>query len=199
MKALFATALVLALSACASPSPPPATLYERVAASLADRPDLESLGKPPAEMQKVAWMIGDWTIDVRVFATPTTPESQDHGLASVSRVVGGTWLQMADVYPEGTQDLGFMTYNIVTRRWVSLGLDSAGNSVLSTAPDWQGNQLKLIAEGVEILGEKVTLRQTVTQISPDEFMVLNEERLEDGSWVSLDEYRYRRRALAQTH
>jgi hypothetical protein len=45
-----------------------------------------------------------------------------------------------------------------------------------------------------VLGEQATLRQALQKIGPDEFVVLNEERLAAGAWIPLDQYRYRRRA-----
>jgi hypothetical protein len=58
--ARWCLALLLLLSACAAPAPAPPkaaapatprpTLYERVADKLAERPDLEKLGQPPAEL-----------------------------------------------------------------------------------------------------------------------------------------------------
>lgn len=194
-------ALLLLLTACATPAPAPPeiapaapkpTLYERVADKLAKRPDLEKLGAPPAELEQVSWMLGEWTVEAKVFATQATPESIERGRCTISKVLGDSWLQLADSYPEGTQDLGFLTYNLVTRRWVSLGLDSLGNSIATQGDRWVSDRLALTAPGVEIMGEVVTLRQTIVRTGQDEFRVVNEERRPDGSWVALDEYRYRR-------
>jgi hypothetical protein len=178
---------VVSLHAADQPS-----LYERVAARLADRPDLATLGQPPAELEQVAWMHGSWTIEATVFATPSSPERTDHGSVLVSRVVGGCWLQLAYSYPTGTQDLGFMTYNRVTRRWTSVGLDSTGNAAVVTAAAWEGNRLVFETPALEIVGERVHIRQTIEKLSPDEFVLRNEERLPDGTWRALDQYRYRR-------
>lgn len=169
------------------------SLYERVDASLSARTDLEALGQPAPQMKQVEWMLGSWNIEAQVFATPTTPAHVDHGTAQISVVNGGTWLQMADAYPQGTQDLGFLTYNLVTRRWVSVALDSTGNSVVTTGPAWEDDRLVLSA-AVEIVGISAMLRQTVTRAGPDRFSVLNEEQLPSGRWIKLDEYRYQRTA-----
>jgi hypothetical protein len=194
-------ALLLLLSACAAPAPAPPkaapaspkpTLYERVADKLAKRPDLEKLGQPPAELEQVSWMLGEWTVEAKVYATPANPESVEQGRCSITKVLGDSWLQLADTYPEGTQDLGFLTYNLVTRRWVSLGLDSLGNSIATHGERWVSDRLVLTAPGVEIMGEVVTLRQTIVRTGQDEFRLVNEEQRPDGSWVALDEYRYRR-------
>lgn len=183
-------AVAVALAGCAAVPEP--SLYDRVASALANRPDLEGLGSPAPQMADVSWMIGKWSIEAKVFATPTTPERIDRGTAVVSKVIGDTWLQFADSYPEGTQDLGYLTYNLVRKVWVSVSLDSTGNSIVSSAPGWSGNRLVFVAPHVQILGEEVTLRQTLVKLDADEYTVLNEELTSAGSWRALDEYRYRR-------
>jgi hypothetical protein len=51
----------------------------------------------------------------------------------------------------------------------------------------------LIAENADIIGERVTLRQTIEKRSPREYRVLNEEQLPDGTWAAIDEYVYPKR------
>jgi hypothetical protein len=183
-------ALGALLAACVHAPPP--SLYERVATHLAQRSDLAQLGAPPVELQQVSWMIGTWDIEATVFATTSAPERVDRGRSVVTPVIGGTWLQMADTYPGGTQDLGFLTFDPVGRRWLSLGLDSTGNAVRASAPAWDGDRLALLAGDAIIVGEHVSLRQTLTRLGPDAFTLSNEERRPDGSWLRLDEYRFRR-------
>jgi hypothetical protein len=56
------------------------TFYERVAAKLVQDPALaQQLGKPPAELEEAQWLIGDWEVTARVFATKTSPERISHG------------------------------------------------------------------------------------------------------------------------
>lgn len=176
----------------ASPAPH-RSLYDRIAARLATRDDLATLDQVPPQLAEVSWMLGTWDVEVTVFATPESPQSVERGVSEIAPALKGHWLQLADTYPAGTQDLGFLTYNRVTREWVSLGLDSFGNSVLAKGAGWDGRRLILIAAGVEVLGEVVTLRQTVEKRGADEFVLLNEEKLPDGTWLPLDQYRYRRR------
>src|SRR5262245_21978600 len=189
------TALLLTTLAqvCPAASDPPKTLYDRVADELASRPELASLGKPPAELTQVSWMLGEWDIETNVAPTTTASERIDRGTSIVTTALGGTWLQFTDTYPQGSQDLSFLTYNIVTRRWISVTVDSTGNNVAASSPKWEGNRLPLLARDVEVLGLKVTLRQTILKRSDDEFVLLNEELLPDGTWHQVDEYRYRRK------
>jgi hypothetical protein len=139
-QAFIAGLALLAVSPCTTPvrqPNPPELLYERVAAKLVSRPDLASLDQPPRELEGVRWMIGHWDVEATVFATASTPERVERGSSEVRTVMKGYWLEQADTYPEGTQDLGFLTYNPVEREWVSLGLDSTGNCVVAKAAGWQ--------------------------------------------------------------
>lgn len=178
----------------AAPAPaPPRSLYDRIADKLATRDDLATLDQPPAQLAEVRWMIGTWDVEVTVFATAASPQSVERGTSQITPALNGYWLQLADTYPAGTQDLSFLTYNRVTREWVSLGLDSFGNSVLAKGAAWDGTRLVLTAADVEVLGEIVTLRQTMEKRGADELVLLNEEKLPNGTWLPLDQYRYRRR------
>jgi hypothetical protein len=44
----------------------------------------------------------------------------------------------------------------------------------------------------EVVGQRVTLRQTLVRQGPDAFDLLNEELRPDGTWLALDRYSYRR-------
>lgn len=180
---------LILITACTIFAAEPPSLYERVAARLSSRPDLAHLGQPPSELAQVEWMPGTWQIEVRV----TGEDRVERGTSVISWVVGNCWLQLADSYPTGIQDIGFLTYNVVSKQWISIGLDSAGHAVKSTARAWEANRLVLLAPDTEVVGEKVTLRQTITRVSVDEFVLSNDELLPNGEWRPVDEYRYRRK------
>ncbi len=171
-------------------------LYQRIADRLAQRPDLEHLGEAPAEMAAVDWLVGTWDIEVVVLATDGTPERHDHGRSTVRRVLRGTWLEISGDYPGGSQDLGFLGFDPVTRRWKAIALDGSGNALVSLAPGWRGDRLELIAEDAEIVGERLALRQTLQRHGDDAYEVVNEERSADGRWSVVDRYSFRRAAAA---
>ena len=189
------TALLLTTLAhvCLAATDPQKSLYERVADEVASRPELASLGKPPPELKQVSWMLGQWDIEATVVPAASAPGHTDRGTSIVTTALGGTWLQFTDTYPQGNQDLSFLTYNLVTHRWISLTIDALGNNVAASSPAWEGDRLIFVAQDVEVLGLKVTLRQMILKRSDDEFVLSNEELLPDGSSRPLDEYRYRRK------
>ena len=164
------------------------TLYERVEKRLVAQPELAQLvGQPTPELQDARWLVGKWNVTARIFSAP---ENVDRGEGTVTPILGGTWLQLQDRYSGHPEDLGFLTYKAVTKQWISIGIDKHGNAITAIGERWEGNRLELIAERADIIGERVTLRQTIEKRSPREYRVLNEERLPDGTWAAIDEYLY---------
>jgi len=167
-------------------------LYERIDQKLRANPALAAIvSTPAAEMSELQWMIGRWKVESRVL-TPKPQEKADRGESVVEPAIGGTWLQIRDTYKDRVEDLGFMTFNSVTRRWTSVSLDKTGNSVTVSTDKWDGNRLVFTPDAVEIFGERVALRQTLEKRSANEYRILNEERMPNGEWVALDEYVYTR-------
>lgn len=105
----FAATLLMAslANSCFAGTDAAKGLYDRISDELRSRPELADLGKPPPELAKVAWMAGEWDIETRVSATTGQPERVDRGSSSVIPVLGGTWLQFTDTYPNGGHDLSY--------------------------------------------------------------------------------------------
>ncbi|HEX2590706.1 MAG TPA: DUF1579 family protein [Rhizomicrobium sp.] len=165
------TALLFAMLSGAQAAEP--SLYDRVDAKLARDPKLAAqLGKPALEMKSLAFMVGDWDVTTTVFATAKRKASVSHGKSHIAQRLGGVWLAQSDTYDGAEQDQTWTTFNPVIRRFVSMSIDVTGNSVRTDAAGWRGN--RLVYEGtVEIVGERVTLRQTMTRRSDHEFALLN--------------------------
>jgi hypothetical protein len=169
------------------------SLYERIAARLAANPSLaKAIGTPPPELREAQWLVGRWNVTSRVFATQRTPERVDHGESVVQESVDGIWLQSQDSYDGRTDAISFITYDPVSRRWVSATMDRYGQAITSHADRWAGDKLVFMLPEVTLLGERTTLRQTIEKRSNDEYRILNEERLASGKWIAVDEYVYRR-------
>jgi hypothetical protein len=170
------------------------SLYERVDSKLARNPELAArVGAPPPELQQLDWLLGTWDVSSTVFATAAAQESNLGGTTVVTRVLGDTWLQFADEIFGKEQDLGFITYNVVTHKWIAAQVDASGNSVTTTSPGWTGNKLVFTGRAL-IVGETAMLRQTFEKVSDTEYVILNEEHLPNGQWVPLDRYVYHKQA-----
>jgi len=194
--AFLVSALLLAGAATAEGAATP-NLYDRVSATLAKRTDLTELGKPAAEMRQVSWMLGTWQIEASVAAD--AEKKVDRGTSVVASVLGGVWLQSTDSYPSGTQDMGLLTYNRVTRQWVSTSIDSNGNAITAYAKSWDGERIVFLAENIKVMGEPATLRQVITRHGRDEFEIVNSERTGEATWTVLDRYVFRRSGAKAEH
>jgi hypothetical protein len=168
------------------------TLYDRVDARLRNDPRLAKvIGHPAKEMSAVAWMVGIWDIATTVEAR--RGRAPEKGRSEVRPVLGGVWLEIRDTYPQGNQDISYLGFDPVSRRWISTTVDGVGNAVTNTAARWEGDKLVFIGD-IAVVGERATLRQTVLKASNRAYTVTNEERMRDGRWVLLDTYRYTKRS-----
>jgi hypothetical protein len=164
-------------------------LYERVEARLKADPALaEQLGKPTPEIKSLSWMVGTWDVTATVQAGSAATGTSDKGQSVIAFALDGTWIEARDTYPGGGQDVGYVTYNPVVKQWIALGIDGAGNAVTTMATGWTGNRLVFTGE-VTIVGERVTLRQTIEKLNDAAYNVINEQKMADGSWLVLGSLR----------
>lgn len=184
---------VVWLIACSPTFAAGENVYDAVASRLQHDPKLAGqIGKPTPEIQALSWMTGTWTVTatVQAGANVAKPEA---GTSVIAYTLDGTWLEIRDTYPGGTQDIGYLTYNPARKSWIALGIDSTGNAVTTLSAGWEGSKISF-AGNVMIVGIPVTLRQTMTKISDAAYDVTNEQQMPDLNWVLLDRYEYRRRA-----
>jgi len=183
--------VLLAAPAARAAAPAGATLYERLASRVARDPELGRVGtRPPPEVDAMGWLLGEWDVLVTVSATPTMPERKNRGRATVERALRGAWLTVRSRF-QGSEDLDQLTYDALTRRFVTVQTDSFGNHNLTTADGWRNDELSFDGE-VVILGDRVRLRQRWIRKKSDAFQVVNEELI-SGAWVQVDEYSYTKR------
>jgi hypothetical protein len=69
---------------------------------------------------------------------------------------------------------------------------------MTSTCDWDGSHIAFEGD-VAIFGEHFPLRATMTRTGPDAFTILNEQRMPDGRYVRVDEYRYTRAAQQAPH
>ena len=165
-------------------------IYARVENRLAHDPALAAaIGRAPVELARLGWMLGSWSVEARTMTSSSTAPAE-LGASTVQPVMDGAWLEIVDRYPGGTQDIGYLTYNLATRRWISVTIDSLGNANAIFSDGWEGN--RIIFEGdMIVVGLFAHLRQTITKISDSEYRVRNEERV-GHDWRTLDDYHYRK-------
>jgi hypothetical protein len=178
-------AALAGLAACShAPTTPRQTVYERYAQLQADQQVQAAFAAPAERIREMAWMIGDWRVAITVFATATQPESREE-LAGSFRMQGDSLIVSDDL----STVLG---YDGFAQRWFNVGFEPPAAPFTYVYTDaWDG--ARMVSEGdVVIFGEAFPLRQTMTKLSDNEFVLLNEQRMPSGAYVPVDEYRYSR-------
>ncbi|HWA02231.1 MAG TPA: DUF1579 family protein [Rhizomicrobium sp.] len=186
----IAAPMLAAMLAAATATAEP-TLYDRVASRLKNDPALaRQLGHPARQMADVSWMIGTWDIATTVEAV--RGHAAEKGTSRVTPLFGGVWLEIRDTYPGGNQDVSYLGFNPVSKRWVSVTVDGLGNLVTNTSAGWKDGRLVFVGDVIAV-GERATLRQVITKKSENSYSITNEERMKGGHWRLLDTYRYEKR------
>jgi hypothetical protein len=153
--------------------------------------NLSALARFPAIRQQrideFKWMIGDWAFENHVRATPTTPSYTDTYYYTYELADNGTRFTVSG---HGAKARPYLTFDPFSNRWMMTFTEGLFGVLQSNG--WEGDTI-VFSGPLTMLGIDCELRQTITKKSPDEFHILNEEKLPDGSWRETDEFFCRRK------
>lgn len=141
-----------------------------------------------AEMDKFAWLAGEWTYENSVPTTSASPAYTDVGAGRFSLCDNKTWICM--VAPDG-RETPHITFDPCSKQWIYL-LFRGSFGLLRSAEGWRDDQIAFTGL-MTMLGINVEWRLTWHRQGPDQFFFTNEERNQDGAWCSIDEWRFRRK------
>jgi hypothetical protein len=128
------------------------------------------------------WMIGDWAFENHVRATPTTPAYTDTYAYTYALADNGTRYTVSG---HGAKARPYLTFDPFSNRWMMTFTEGLFGVLQSNG--WESETI-VFSGPLTMLGIDCELRQTITKKSPDEFHILNEEKLADGSWREADEF-----------
>ena len=140
-----------------------------------------------AEMERFRWLTGDWTFENPVPATRISPAYCDVGSATFAPSADG--LSMCMVGRDGSQT-PLLTFDPWSRRWIYIL--TIGSYGILRSPGWEGNRI-VFTGAMTMVGIDCEWRMTWTRDGEDAFGFVNDERLADGSWAYIDEWRYQRK------
>jgi hypothetical protein len=140
------------------------------------------------EMAKFAWIAGEWSYENSVPATTLSPAYIDEGIAVFTVSEDGTWISGG---AHGGRQQRQITFDPFSGQWIYVLAEGSYGILRSTG--WAGSQI-VFTGLMTMIGVECQWRMTWTKVSDDEFNFVNEERLADGSWSHIDEWRYRRAA-----
>lgn len=143
------------------------------------------------EIEKFRWIVGDWSYENPVPATRLSPAYTDIGRGTYSLCEKESWVCM--VMPDGRQT-PMITFDPFSRQWIYV-LTRGSYGILRSADGWTGNRI-VFSGLMTMIGINCEWRMTWTKTNDDEFAFVNEEKLADGSWGYIDEWRFRRKTAA---
>lgn len=139
-----------------------------------------------AKMESYRWLIGQWSCENRVRATPTTPSYSDTYVYTYEWADNETRITVTG--PSG-KARPLLTFDPFSNRFMTTFIDGLYGVLQSDG--WQGDRIVFVGK-LTMLGVDCELRQTLTKKSEDEAHILNEEELPDGNWQVTDEFFCRR-------
>lgn len=142
-----------------------------------------------AKMEEFQWLVGEWSAENRVGATPTTPAYTDTYFYTYELSDDDTRISITG---PGGKPRPYLTFDPFSSRWMMTFIDGLYGALQSEG--WQGNSI-VFTGPLTMLGVDCEIRQTVTKYSGDRFHILNEEKLPDSTWGIVDEFECRRAGL----
>ena len=140
------------------------------------------------EMEKFRWLAGEWTFENAVPATPVSPTYSDIGSGKFSLCEKSNWI--CSVAPDGCETPQ-ITFDPFSRQWIYVLMKGAYGMLRSTE-GWVGGRIAFSGL-MTMIGLTREWRMTWTKAGDDQFGFVNEERIEDGSWAYIDEWRFARK------
>jgi hypothetical protein len=147
--------------------------------------------KPPPEMQKVAWMVGEWKGNMKMHMPGMDQPMDSASTISARMGVGGRYLVVNFMSAMGdmgaTEHMELITYDPAQKKWVCWGFDSVAPGTMESSGDLMGNKMVVTSKPMTMPGGPPdTFRTTVTKKSDTEFDFLLEHKVNDA-WTSMIE------------
>lgn len=157
--------------------------------------EMPPMGRP-AQMDEIAFMIGEWTVAMEMRMGPEAPFTSITGTATTSAVLDGCVQRMdfqADVMGMPMHGIDHTTYNRNTERFESIWVDNMGANFTSMHGGMKDG--KFVLEGQnKMMGRDVYMRSTSEKRSDDEVYWTMDESYDGGkTWTTTMKMTYTRK------
>ena len=153
---------------------------------------------PPEEMKECAWLVGDWTADMKMRMAADSPWVATRGSAHYETVLDGGALLMTFEIPPSAEmpmrfrGMGLQTWDRETNQWQMTWTDNMTcRTTIYTGPRTEG---QTVMTGEDLWnGMKMLSRITASDETPTGFDWLMETSLDGGkSWYASGQAKYTR-------
>ena len=153
------------------------------------QPDLLSRlpARRAAEMEKFRWLVGTWKYENHVPAGRLNPAYVDTGVSKFSLGEKDAWI--CSVAPDGRES-PHITFDPFSEQWIYV-LTQGSYGILRSREGWSGERI-VFSGLMTMIGIDTEWRMTWVKNGKDQFGFTNEERLEDGTWAFIDDWRFTR-------
>jgi hypothetical protein len=148
----------------------------------------ELLAARDRELQTFLWILGEWEFENHVPAGLRNPAYVDIGRISYVRGDDRAWISIA--LPNG-KTVPLLTFDAWSQQWIYVLTNGAFGILRSTG--WKDDHI-VFAGTMTMVGVTCEWRMTWSRRGPELFTFVNEEKLPDGRWAYIDEWRYVRRS-----
>ena len=160
----------------------PPTVIERIEEKIRKNPELgKVLRTVPAQMEEIAWMVGEWDVVEKRYATPLSPEKVRKGKRRASFELGGRWLVSRDAFDDRYETRSYLAFLASRATWIYQFFTSEG--VATTVPlvsqdPWVNGRIEL-AGTLWFAGDNAQVGLRIVRTG-DSFLEVWEESLAGG-------------------
>lgn len=162
-------------------------------------PDPAAMGEMgrPAEMDRIAWMQGDWDVAMKFKMDPSAPEwVETTASATVTTMLDGCVQRMdfqAEIMGATYHGLGLTTYNREYDRYETVWVDDMAGKMSMMHGNFQDGQLVMTGDD-KMQGMEYMNRSTEKKVSEDEAFWTMEMSMDGGkTWVDNMQMTYTRK------
>ena len=151
---------------------------------------------PPEQLKEIAYMVGDWDIDVDLRMGPEAPWTSSVATASLEPILNGGAYQM--VFKGNMMDMDFegrmlYTYDREENRYEGTWIDTIACRESTSVGGFQDG--KLVLEGVDLhAGQKIWMRMTHDKRGDNEYVWTMESSIDGENWYTSMKMAYTRKS-----
>jgi hypothetical protein len=146
--------------------------------------------KPPAETDKVKWMVGNWQCAGKTMASAMGPEHPSEATVVTEMTLDGFWIlhhyreKKTAQNPMPVSGDEYWSYDAAGKMWNRVAVDNMGGFATGTSKGWEKGKLVWMSDGM-MGGQKMKFRDTFGEKNPREITYTGEIGSADGKFSTV--------------